>query len=747
MFAKIALKGTPYAVDRPYSYVIPEWMLSQAIPGMRVFVPFGRANRVTEGIILAVTDQEEPDITCKEVIRIADNELLLTPELLKLALFMRERYFCTVYDAIKTILPAGYWFDKSGRQRNHDQFREIACLAIPLDEALQIMEAKKKRAPKQAEVLDLLCAFGELSSRDLLQFTNAARSTLNQLAKAGIIQTYHEEVLRKPELNEISRKPLPILTDEQEKASAYLSSFLTNEKAEVSLLSGVTGSGKTSVYAHLIGHALKKGKSVILLVPEIALTPQTLTQFTAWFGEEVAVLHSGLSSGERYDEWKRIRRGEAHVVIGTRSAVFAPVEKLGAIIIDEEQEDSYSSESNPRYQARDIAYYRCVQNKSELILGSATPDIRSRYNAKIGKYHFCRLSHRFNTRPLPVVHIIDMKEELASGNRTNLSLPLIQAIQERIDHGEQSILFLNRRGTNKLVSCSRCGFVYKCPHCSVSLTWHASRHRMMCHYCGYSRNIDAKCPECGGILNFYGAGTQMLEEELQSTFQGVSVLRVDADTVKPSSSHRVLFQRFIDDNIPIMIGTQMIAKGLNFDNVTLVGVISADQSLYANDFRAGEKTFSLLTQVIGRAGRSEKPGEAYIQTFTPENEILKLAASQDYETFFTRELEMRRLQNAPPFYEWVAFNANGSNEAEVMDALRYCRVILEQLLREEIDIQIMGPLPLPVSKINDRFRYRLQICCKMSRKIRQILSSVLIMCSKNSKLRNIVFYIETEPGQ
>ena len=747
MFAKIALKGTPYAVDRPYSYVIPEWMLNQAIPGMRVFVPFGRANRVTEGIILAVTDQEEPDITCKEVIRIADNELLLTPELLKLALFMRERYFCTVYDAIKTILPAGYWFDKSGRQRNHDQFREIACLAIPLDEALQIMEAKKKRAPKQAEVLDLLCAFGELSSRDLLQFTNAARSTLNQLAKAGIIQTYHEEVLRKPELNEISRKPLPILTDEQEKASAYLSSFLTNEKAEVSLLSGVTGSGKTSVYAHLIGHALKKGKSVILLVPEIALTPQTLTQFTAWFGEEVAVLHSGLSSGERYDEWKRIRRGEAHVVIGTRSAVFAPVEKLGAIIIDEEQEDSYSSESNPRYQARDIAYYRCVQNKSELILGSATPDIRSRYNAKIGKYHFCRLSHRFNTRPLPVVHIIDMKEELASGNRTNLSLPLIQAIQERIDHGEQSILFLNRRGTNKLVSCSRCGFVYKCPHCSVSLTWHASRHRMMCHYCGYSRNIDAKCPECGGILNFYGAGTQMLEEELQSTFQGVSVLRVDADTVKPSSSHRVLFQRFIDDNIPIMIGTQMIAKGLNFDNVTLVGVISADQSLYANDFRAGEKTFSLLTQVIGRAGRSEKPGEAYIQTFPPENEILKLAASQDYETFFTRELEMRRLQNAPPFYEWVAFNANGSNEAEVMDALRYCRVILEQLLREEIDIQIMGPLPLPVSKINDRFRYRLQICCKMSRKIRQILSSVLIMCSKNSKMRNIVFYIENEPGQ
>lgn len=270
---------------------------------------------------------------------------------------------------------------------------------------------------------------------------------------------------------------------------------------------------------------------------------------------------------------------------------------------------------------------------------------------------------------------------------------------------------------------------------------------MMCHYCGYSRNIDAKCPECGGILNFYGAGTQMLEEELQSTFQGVSVLRVDADTVKPSSSHRVLFQRFIDDNIPIMIGTQMIAKGLNFDNVTLVGVISADQSLYANDFRAGEKTFSLLTQVIGRAGRSEKSGEAYIQTFTPENEILKLAASQDYETFFTRELEMRRLQNAPPFYDWVAFNANGSNEAEVMDALRYCRVILEQLLREETDIQIMGPLPLPVSKINDRFRYRLQICCKMSRKIRQILSFVLIMCSKNSKLRNIVFYIENEPGQ
>ena len=744
MFARVAVAAANFAIDKPYDYFIPEQLRAKAVPGMRVFVPFGKGNSVTEGVILSCVEESGFE-NCKTIIRLADEEALLSEEQIQLAFFMRERYFCTVMSALKVMLPAGYWFDKTGKMRNHDQQKEMVRLIISPEEAELYAEAKRKTAPRQAEILDLLSSFEALSVQDLSQFTGAKRDVFLRLEQIGAVERYQQEVLRKPDPGSCSRKALPVLNAEQKAVFDQLQNRRSNTSYDVCLLSGVTGSGKTGIYAHLIRQTLTDGKGAILLVPEISLTPQMLQIFSSWFGEEVAVLHSGLSSGERYDEWKRIRRGKAHLVIGTRSAVFAPVEQLSLIIMDEEQEDSYASESSPRYHAREVARFRCHQSGAFLLLGSATPDIRTRYASETGRSGFYHLTSRYNAQPLPDVHIIDMKQELLKGNGTDLSIPLKEAILKRIEKGEQTILFLNRRGTNKLVTCTTCGYIYRCPHCSVSMTWHAVRKRMICHYCGSGRKLDSRCPDCGGELSFFGAGTQMLESELRETFPETDILRVDADTVSPMGSHREMFEHFVQDRVPIMIGTQMVAKGLNFENVTLVGVISADQSLYSNDFRAGERTFSLLTQVIGRAGRSEKTGEAFIQTFTPENEIIRLAAKQDYEAFYQRELEMRKIQNASPFYDWIAFSGVGKEEKQLLYGLQTCREMLIKLLAGEEVLQILGPVPMSVVRVNDRYRYRLLICCKINRNIRRILASVLAACSREKEMRHISFYIENEP--
>ena len=747
MFARIAVSAANYAIDKPYDYLVPEQYQSSILPGMRVFVPFGKGNRVSEGVVLSVAETSDyPD--CKEIIRTADQEPLISQAQLRLALFMRERYYCTVYEAVRVMLPAGLWFDKTGRQKTQDRNREMVRLCIQTDEAALFAEEHRKKAPRQAEVVDLLCSFEVLSASDLMRFTGASRATLKALAERQIVEFFQQEVLRRPIRSDTETAALPVLNCEQ--AAAFEAIAAQNSEKNVggvSLLAGVTGSGKTCIYAHLISKQLAEEKGVILLVPEISLTPQMLSVFSSWFGNQVAILHSALSAGERYDEWKRIRRGEARLVIGTRSAVFAPVKNLGLVIMDEEQEESYRSESVPRYHAREIARYRCLQEKAFLLLGSATPDVNTRYCAQRGEYGYYRLNHRFNEKPLPDVRIVDMKQELLQGNGEDLSGILKNAILSRIEKGEQSILFLNRRGTNKLVTCSVCGFVYRCPHCSVAMTWHANRGRMICHYCGTSRRLDSVCPECGGALSFFGTGTQRLEEDLKEAFPGTEILRVDADSVSPIGSHQILFQRFVDEKIPLMIGTQMIAKGLNFDNVTLVGVVSADQSLYLNDYRAGERTFALLAQVIGRCGRAEKPGEAIIQTFTPENETIKLAAAQDYEAFFHAEIEMRKIQNAPPFYHWVEFCASGKNEEQVLLALCKSRQMLEALLSEKGEqAELLGPVPLAVVKVSDRFRFRLHIRCRLNKTIRQIMSAVLIACSQDRKMRNVAFYIENESG-
>ena len=741
--AKIAVSAATYWIDRPYDYLIPEEYAEKALPGTRVFVPFANGNRRCEGIILAVRDHSDYD-KLKTILSVLDEKPVLSQEQIKLALFMRERFFCTVYDAVKAILPAGLWFDEEGRQRAKDKTVEMARLSVASEDAAVIAGNKRRRSPQQANLLDLLCSFEALPSRELLRFSGASRQSLKALCSAELVELYQREVFRRPEIHVGETEALPVLNEEQEKAFRGLSDLANSGKAGAALLFGVTGSGKTSVYIHLIDQQLRRGRTAILLVPEIALTPQMLSTFSSYFGNDVAVLHSSLSVGERYDEWKRIRQGKAHLVIGTRSAVFAPVENLGILIMDEEQEETYKSENTPRYHARDIAKYRCAQAGCLLLLGSATPDIVSRYQASVGKYAYFSLPTRYNARALPEVKIVDMKRELRRGNSGTISSFLKEELEENLRRGEQSILFINRRGARKLISCGECGFTYKCPRCSVSLTYHSVNHRLLCHYCGYSQPIEPVCPECGGLFNAVGAGTQLVEEELHSLFPNTEVMRMDTDTVMPQGSHEQLFEKFRNEKIPIMVGTQMVTKGLNFENVTLVGVISADQSLYAGDYRAGERTFSLITQVVGRSGRGDKPGRAVIQTYTPENETILQAAAQDYEAFFASELELRRLQNAPPFREILAVTASGQDEGNVVNTCRYVKRRLEQELGRK-DMLLLGPTPLAVVKVNNRYRYRVNIACHSGVGIRSLVSRIVIECNTDKRFRNVSVYADNDP--
>lgn len=741
--AKVAVSAATYWIDRPYDYLIPEELQGKVLPGMRVYVPFSRGNRRVEGIVLAVTDGSKYE-ALKPVLAVLDEQRVLTDEQIRLALFMRERFFSTVYDAVKAILPAGLWFNADGSRRVNDKTVEMARLSVPAEDAADLADRIRHRSPRQAELLDLLCSFEALPVKDLLLHGNASRASLKSLCDKELVSLYQREVFRRAEIPSEERVPLPVLNVEQQAVFEKLSALCSSGKAGCALLQGVTGSGKTSVYIHLIQQQLSRGKSSILLVPEIALTPQMLRTFSNHFGDEVAVLHSSLSLGERYDEWKRIRSGRAHLVIGTRSAVFAPVQDLGILIIDEEQEETYRSENAPRYHARDVAKYICSKAGCTLLLGSATPELVSRYQAQIGRYAYFRLDKRYNAQKLPSVRIVDMKRELREGNGGCISSVLAQELQKNLDAGEQSILFLNRRGTNKLISCGDCGFTYKCPRCSVSLTYHSLNRRLLCHYCGYSRRVDDACPECGGRLKYVGAGTQLVVEELQTLFPGREILRMDTDSLAPVGSHEELFDRFRKENTPFLVGTQMVTKGLNFENVTLVGVLSADQSLYAGDYRAGERTFSLITQVVGRSGRGTKPGRAIIQTYTPENETIRLAAEQDYEAFYASEIEVRKLQNAPPFTDHLSVTISGMTESLVVEAGRFVRDRLEALIgRQKADF--LGPTPLNVVKVNNRFRYRVHINCIAGASIRGFIAQAVIECNTDKRFRGVSVFAENDP--
>ena len=742
--AKIAVSAAVYWLDKPYDYGIPAELAGAVKPGVRVTVPFSRGNRRSEGIVLS-TAEESGFENIKNVETVLDAEPVLDEGQIKLALWMHDRFFCTVYDAVKAMLPAGMWFTAEGQRKVADKYTEFVTLAVAAEDAAEIAKNRRRKAPMQARLLETLSAVGGVSSHELLSFTGASRQSLKALSDAELVRLSVEETFRRPARYEGELLPLPELNESQRAAFDGISAMTERGEAEAALLFGVTGSGKTAIYIRLIDKLLKAGKSSILLVPEIALTPQMLQTFSSHFGDEIAVLHSSLSVGERYDEWKRIRSGEARVVVGTRSAVFAPVRELGLVIIDEEQEDTYKSENTPRYHARDVAKYRCSKSGALLLLGSATPDVESRYAAETGRYGYFVLPDRFNNMELPGVRIVDMKRELRRGNGGDISSVLREEIEANLERGEQSILFLNRRGANKLITCGECGYTYKCPRCSVSLTYHSANRKLMCHYCGYVQNVDAACPECGGRLNYVGTGTQKVEQEIRELFPDAGVLRMDTDTVSRAGSHEALLERFRREKIPIMVGTQMVTKGLNFENVTLVGVISADQSLYAGDYRAGERTFSLITQVVGRSGRGERPGRAVIQTFTPDNETIRQAAAQDYDSFYASEIQLRRLQNTPPFSEILSVTASGQDEAAVLRCAAAVRDMLRDGSRDKSGVIIMGPAPLAVVKVNNRYRYRVNVSCPNGRDMRKLISAIIIKCGTDKEFRGVSVYADNNP--
>ena len=617
-----------------------------------------------------------------------------------------------------------------------DKKELVASLAIPPEEAMALVTPRRRSAPLRYAVTELLCAIGSASAKELCYFTGAANATLRSLEKSGILRLERQEVFRRVTVEAGERATPPVLNAEQQAAFEGLDALAAAGRPAAALLYGVTGSGKTQVYLRLIYEALARGRTAMVLVPEIALTPQLLRIFASHFGDDIAVLHSSLRAGERYDEWKRVRSGQARVVIGTRSAVFAPLRNLGLLILDEEQESTYKSENVPKYHARDVAKYRCAQNDALLVLGSATPSVESMYHAKRGDYRLFTLRRRYNEQAMPEVLIADMKQELRAGNGTSLSGPLRAGLAAAMEAGEQSILFLNRRGASRMVTCGECGEVPTCPRCSVHLTYHSANGRLMCHYCGHSEPLPDACPSCGGALNFLGYGTQKVEEELHAAFPGREILRMDTDTVSATQSHEKLLSRFEKERIPVLVGTQMVAKGLDFENVTLVGVISADLSLYVDDYRAGERTFSLLTQVVGRAGRGAKQGRAVIQTFTPENDVIRCAARQDYDSFYEQEIELRRMRLCPPFRELFVLTASGPLESAVLRTCMRLRRSLEGWLAQppfrDWELTVLGPAPASVAKINDRYRYRLTLAAQNTKEIRAMVAH-LVRCAQTDK--------------
>ena len=807
---KVAVSAAPYSIDKPYSYLVPESLAAAAVPGVRVMVPFGRGNKESEGLILARV--QEPKLPGSKAIRqILDPEPVLDKAGIDLALWMRGRYFCTVFEAVKTILPAGLWYglreiwslamapeaarsaavgipgawqvldllEKQGGKADIRVLRDalgdgaekplkamkkaeiLACetdakrkiadkshrmveLAVNTEDAYALTEPKRRSAPARYEVVNFLATAGRTPAAEVSYYTGASARTLKAMEKAGLIAFSEEEELRVPSLDDVEPGPEIVLNEEQQRAFEEILGRVQAAKPSVTLLHGVTGSGKTQVYLRLVQETLALGKTAMVLVPEIVLTPQMMRKFSSYFGSRVAMLHSSLKMTERYDQWKRIRRGEVDVVLGTRSALFAPLKNLGLLIMDEEQEGSYQSENVPRYDAREVAKYLCVREKAALVFGSATPTVETAWAAEQGSYQKALLRRRYNENALPEVLIADLRQEILNGNPGLISTPLRQELEKNLAAGEQSILFLNRRGSSRMLLCGECGYVPQCPRCSTAMTYHSANGRLMCHYCGHSEPAADTCPECGGWMKHVGAGTQKVEEELRELFPEAGILRMDADTT--AGGHEEILQTFERERVPILLGTQMVAKGLDFENVTLVGVLSADISLYVDNYRAAERTFSLLTQVVGRAGRGGKTGRAVIQTYTPGNDVIRCAARQDYDAFYESEIRMRRLRRYPPFADLFTVTVSGTEEGRVLRAAVSVRETLRQLCRRpELaagEPEVLGPAPAPVVKVNNRFRYRCTLVGKNDKATREMLAWLQKDFAKDSANRGMNLFVD-----
>ena len=821
LIAEVAVQNTAYHFDRLFGYLVPEPFAADLQVGCRVMVPFGRGTVLRQAVVIRLLPAEDairesglPLDRYKSISAVLDKTPLIDRHMIALAEYMRDRTFCTLFDALRTMFPAGvnlttmasfavtdlyrnstefegdvqtivdYLSHRTGYvrkkiilsdlgldldsdiledltkqgilQRDYDAVRTVGDATVRMVRLTPLIGSEEdldtlpeKLTKKQRAVAEELFRIGTCSVKELCYFTGVTEAVLKGLLSKDVIEYYEQEVYRRPYDIRPKGDPKPIvLQDEQQAAFDGLTAQWQNGGG-VALLYGVTGSGKTSVYLRLIDEVFAAGKGIIVMVPEISLTPQTLDLFYQRYGDTVAVFHSGLSAGERLDEWKRVRDGLAKIVVGTRSAVFAPVEDLGLIIMDEEQEHTYQSDRSPRYHARDVAKFRCAEQKALLVLASATPSFSTFAAAQSGRYGFYALRTRYGEATLPDVVTVDLCKERSAGNKSSISRYLLAELKKNLDEGRQSILLMNRRGYNTYVACESCGNVVTCPNCSISLTYHNANRRLMCHYCGYSIPFSRVCPECGEeAVRYSGSGTQKVEEELAELLPGARILRMDADTTMQKYAYDRNLSAFRDGEYDIMVGTQMVAKGLDFENVTLVGVLNADKELYNDDFQSMERTFDLITQVVGRAGRGRWSGKAVIQTMNPGNEVIRFAREQDYESFYSYEIGVRKAMVYPPFCTLVSVGFRGAKQDRVEQAAASFLDLLKERLGTSPDIRLiaLGPMPERVVRVGGTYRYRVLIKCRFQAPFRTLLSDLLREFGRTSDAYSITTVVDVENG-
>lgn len=802
--AKVIVDVPTMQTDQPFTYLVPENLNEQLAVGMRVEVPFGNGNRHVQGFVLAIepmaaTVLDETNVQLKELVAVLDLKPVLNTEMLALADYMKEKTFAFKITCLQTMLPSVmradyqkyiYLTDELSEELQDqlfygleeiswDQAQERGLLpqlmalrkqqkvdiryevttrnkvkmvrfiqaAKEFEQLEEIRLGLRKGAKKKEQLLYYLQRLGTEKVTAVKEMKELGFSTalLNEAAKNGWLTFIEKEAYRDPFANQTFEKTTALsLNTEQQVAVETILQSVQEQQSQTYLLEGITGSGKTEVYLQVIAEVLNQGKTAIMLVPEISLTPQMVQRFKSRFGEHVAVMHSGLSQGEKYDEWRKIEREEAEVVVGARSAIFAPIENIGVIIIDEEHEASYKQEETPRYHARDLAIWRSEYHHCPVVLGSATPSLESRARAQKNVYQRLRLTQRANqAATLPTIDVVDMRQEVENGNVSSFSMSLQEKLQERLEKNEQSVLLLNRRGYSSFVMCRDCGYVLPCPNCDISLTLHMDSKTMKCHYCGHEERIPYRCPNCGqDKIRYYGTGTQKVEEELQTLLPDSRILRMDVDTTRRKGAHEKILRTFGEGQADILLGTQMIAKGLDFPNVTLVGVLNADTALNLPDFRSSERTFQLLTQVSGRAGRAEKPGEVIIQSFNPEHYAIQLAKAQDYEDFYTKEMYIRHRGDYPPYYFTVQITASHPEENEAAKQMFQIATKLKQGLSPQAIL--LGPTPNAIMRVNNRYFYQVIIKYKQEPMLQPLLKEILTD-TQRATARGLKLSIDAEP--
>ncbi|EHQ8832975.1 primosomal protein N' [Enterococcus faecalis] len=802
--AKVIVDVPTMQTDQPFTYLVPENLNEQLAVGMRVEVPFGNGNRHVQGFVLAIepmakTVLDETNVQLKELVAVLDLKPVLNTEMLALADYMKEKTFAFKITCLQTMLPSVmradyqkyiYLTDELSEELQDqlfygleeiswDQAQERGILpqlmalrkqqkvdiryevttrnkvkmvrfiqaAKEFEQLEEIRLGLRKGAKKKEQLLYYLQRLGTEKVTAVKEMKELGFSTalLNEADKNGWLTFVEKEAYRDPFANQTFEKTTALsLNAEQQVAVETILQSVQEQQSQTYLLEGITGSGKTEVYLQVIAEVLNQGKTAIMLVPEISLTPQMVQRFKSRFGEHVAVMHSGLSQGEKYDEWRKIERGEAEVVVGARSAIFAPIENIGVIIIDEEHEASYKQEEPPRYHARDLAIWRSEYHHCPVVLGSATPSLESRARAQKNVYQRLRLTQRANqAATLPTIDVVDMRQEVENGNVSSFSMSLQEKLQERLEKNEQSVLLLNRRGYSSFVMCRDCGYVLPCPNCDISLTLHMDSKTMKCHYCGHEERIPYRCPNCGqDKIRYYGTGTQKVEEELQTLLPDSRILRMDVDTTRRKGAHEKILRTFGEGQADILLGTQMIAKGLDFPNVTLVGVLNADTALNLPDFRSSERTFQLLTQVSGRAGRAEKPGEVIIQSFNPEHYAIQLAKAQDYEDFYTKEMYIRHRGDYPPYYFTVQITASHPEENEAAKQMFQIATKLKQGLSPQAIL--LGPTPNAIMRVNNRYFYQVIIKYKQEPMLQPLLKEILTD-TQRATARGLKLSIDAEP--